>query len=190
MYLLGFKIYADARLTYDSLSRILNQQLSGMRIEGEKGVVKNKYVVIESASILPAAANRIAVKLKLRGSLEGTIFVSGQPIMDTTTRLITFKNLDYDVATRNLLVKSADWMLNKKITRKLNDAAHFDVKQYLNQLQAIMNNGLNRNLGRGMNTSGQMNRFAILDIIPQPDHLFVRMFANGRMQVTINELAF
>lgn len=185
----GFKVYADVHLTYDSLSRILNEQLGGMRIEGEKGVVKNKYVEVKEASVSSAGGNRLSIKIKVKGSVDGTVYLTGRPTVDTATGTLTINDLDYDVSTRNLLVSTAEWMLNKKITRKLNDAARFELNTYLQKLQASMNTGLNRNLGKGITTNGSINRITVAEITPQPGYLFVRLFALGNMNVLVSEFS-
>lgn len=186
----GFKVFADVHLTYDSLSRILNQQLSGTRIEGEKGVVKNKYIEIKEAAISSAGGNRLTLKIKVTGSVDGTVFLTGRPAIDTATGILTMNEFDYDVSTRNLLVNTAEWMLNKKITRKLNDAARFELDAYLQKLQTSLNTGLNRSLGKGITTNGAINRIAVAEITPQPGYLFVRLYALGNMNVFVDEFGF
>lgn len=186
----GFKVYADAHLTYDSLSQILNRQLAGTRIEGEKGLVKKKYIDVENASVSAGGGNRLILNIKVSGSIKGTLYLKGKPVIDTATGQLSIQELDYDISTRNILVSTADWLLNKKITRRLNEAARFELNTYLAQLQNAMNNGLNRNLGRGITTNGQVNRLTVTEILPQPGYLFVRMFAAGQMNVLVNELVF
>lgn len=186
----GFKVYTDVHLTYDSLSRILNQQLAGTRIEGEKGVVKNKYIEVKEAGISSAGGNRLTLKMKVSGSIDGTVFLTGRPAIDTATGILTMNEFDYDVSTRNLLVNTAEWMLNKKITRKLNEAARFELDAYLQKLQTSLSSSLNRNLGKGITTNGTISRIAVSEITPQPGYLFVRLYAMGNMNVFVDEFGF
>jgi hypothetical protein len=186
----GFKIYADARLNYDSLGKIINQQMAGTRIEFEKGLIKRKYIDIENVLLIPAGGNRVTLKVKVAGSVKGTVYLTGRPVFDAATETLSVESLEYDVSTRNLLLNTAAWMMDKKINKKLNDAARFELKEYLTLFRNKINTELNRNLGKGISTTGNINKLTVTDLLPQPGFFFIRMLAQGNMNVVVNELVF
>ncbi|MBL7726737.1 MAG: DUF4403 family protein, partial [Dinghuibacter sp.] len=185
----GFKVYADLHLAYDSLSQVLNRYLAGTRIETEKGPLKKKYIDVDAASVLASGGNRLTLKVKVSGSVNGTVYLTGKPVTDAQGWL-TVQELDYDIATRNLLLGTAEWMLNKKITRKLNEMARFELNAYLQRFQQTMSQALNRDWGKGIRSTGRVNQFAVAEILPQPGYLFIRLLATGNMQLNLDELSF
>jgi hypothetical protein len=185
-----FAIYTDARLPYDSVNRIINQQFAGTRIEADKGVVKNKHIIIDRIELMPKGGDQLTVKVDISGSATGTIYLTGKPVYKKEEARLEFQNLEYDIKTRDVLVKTAGWLLNKKITRRLNDAARIELTQYLAQLQTLLSKELNRTLAKGITTTGNINRIVVSDLSPQAGSLFIRLYAEGYLNVNVSELSF
>jgi hypothetical protein len=185
-----FAIYTDARLPYDSINRIINQQFAGTRIVGEKGLVKNKYIIVNRIALLPRGGDQLMVEADVSGSVSGTIYLTGKPVYQKESARLEFQDLDYDIKTRNALLKTAGWLMNKKITRRLTEAAHIEMRGYLAELQRLLTKELNRTLTKGITTSGRVNRILVSELLPQPTHLFVRLYAEGALSVKVEELSF
>jgi hypothetical protein len=59
----GFSIFLDAILNYDSLSWILNQQVSGKEFDFKKGFIKKKFI-IDECRIYGGGFEKLIIKLK------------------------------------------------------------------------------------------------------------------------------
>jgi hypothetical protein len=93
--------------------------------------------------------------------------------------------LEYDLKTKNVLLKSTKWLFDKKITDLLQQSATFDLKPKLNHLAKEMNNGLNQQIGAGITMSGKVDTIKIDLIHPQQNDLFLRLQTEGMLNVKL-----
>jgi hypothetical protein len=176
----GFKIYVDVTAGYDSLSSMLTQELKGMKLD-----LKGRKFIFGDLKIYGAANQRLTIKVNFTGKATGSIFLVGTPIFDSEQQYISFPDLEYDLKTKNVLLKSTKWLFDKKITDLLRQSATFDLKPKLNHLAKEMNNGLNQQIGAGITMSGKVDTIKIDLIHPQQNDLFLRLQTEGMLNVKL-----
>jgi hypothetical protein len=104
-------------------------------------VDKKKKIKINDILIY-GKGGEVFVRADLAGSFNGLVFFRGQPAFDTLTNKIFFKDIDFDLKTKNVLYKTAAWLLHgtiKKIMAKNFvydiskdiDGAKISIKKYL-----------------------------------------------------------
>jgi hypothetical protein len=83
-------------------------------------VSKKKKIKVNDILIY-GKGGEVFVKADLAGSFNGLVFFRGQPAFDTLANKIYFKDIDFDLKTKNVLYKTAAWLLHgtiKKIMAK------------------------------------------------------------------------
>ncbi len=179
----GFSIYADAVIQYDSLSRVLNGQMYKKRIDMEK---LGKYIVVESCELYGVGSDQLVCKLQFSGSAAGEMYLTGKPVYDKEKKRLTINDLDYDLYTRNALLRTARWLFNKRIIQELNRYAVFDIAEHATALAAGLNNEMNKNWNNGVRTTAKLNRLQLEDIYPGEDNLVLRFHASGDVSISID----
>ncbi len=183
----GFNIFLDALLNYDSLSRIVNAQLKGKQFEFEKGAIR-KTVIINEFAIYGSDKENLIIKIVFSGSNSGTAYFTGTPFYNEKTKAIEIRNLDFDIKSKNILLRNVDWMFNKKIINEITNRSKIDLSGYIDSAIALVNKNLNREIISGVKSNG------IIEIMPNPkqviiplsQHLVIRSNAVGKMEITIN----
>ena len=183
----GFSIFVDAILNYDSLSSVISSQLKGKRIELEQ---VHKYIIIDACSIYGVMNERMIFKMEFSGSEKGILYLTGKPFLDKESGKLEIREIDYDLQTRNLLVKTARWLFSKRITNELKKYSSFDLKDYEAPLLEKINKALNGELVRGIQLSGSVNEIHAIGLYPTLERLVVRCSARGRLDILVNSLNF
>ncbi|HEX2532289.1 MAG TPA: DUF4403 family protein [Chitinophagaceae bacterium] len=179
----SFSLYLDAALSYDSLSGLLTTYLKGKRFEVTEGPVK-KHVVVEAVS-LQGEGSGLRLGLTFSGSHRGTVYLTGRPEYDAPTETLEIRDLDYDLRTRDLLVKSARWLFNKRILAELNGYTKFPMTEYYQTAAQTLQGWLNREWARGIRSTGSIASLKLVRIRARPDHLSLRSHCGGRMAVAV-----
>jgi hypothetical protein len=182
----GFNIFLDAVLNYDSLSNIITSQLRDKRFD----LTFNKYVIIKSCSLYGMDNENLIIKVQFEGSEKGVFYLTGKPMYDAVTRTIEMKDLDFDIKSKNMLLKSASWLFNRRIITELRKYSTFDLSAYIKNAVTSFNQQLNREWTKGIQSSGHMDDLKIVKIYPLREHLVVRGSCSGSLSIRIDSINF
>ena len=174
----GFDVKMDISATYDSLSNILTRDISGMKTD-----INGKEIIFKEVEIHGAADHQLHLKIGFDGKKRGTLFLTGTPVFNDTTQVISFPDLEFDIKTRSALLKGAKWLFDKKITNMIRDAATIDLTEYLEEFKSTVDTSLNGEVDDGVYMNGSVREIRIKHIIPQEDVLFMRVSSKGQIKV-------
>ena len=183
----GFSIFVDAIMNYDSLSRMITSQIKGKRIDLEQ---VHKFIVIEECSIYGVTGDKLIFKLNFNGTEKGILYLTGKPLLNKEAGKLEIREIDYDLKTRSLLVKSAKWLFSKRITSELRKYSSFDLKNYESPLLDKINHSLNGEPIKGIQLSGNVESIHAIAVYPTLERLIVRCSAKGRLEILVNSLNF
>jgi hypothetical protein len=177
----GFQVFTDVSMNYDSLSK----QIMGY-LKTQKFVVGKDFIIIQNIRLF-AAKDKLGVEVAFIGSKSGTLYLLGNPAFDSDKKTVSVKNVEYDLSTKNLLLKSAKWMLNETIRKKMEEAMVVDITSSLNSAEKGINESLNKKLDGGITLKGNMKKLNITDISPREKEILVRVSLSGNVGVTMNQ---
>jgi hypothetical protein len=178
----GFHIYSDAMADYDSLSLLLNTRMRKKRIDLEK---LGKYMIIENFTIYGADREKLILKVDFSGSEQGTLYLSGKPVYQENSKTLNIEDLDYDINTRDVLVKTAGWLFNRKILQALQPYSSFELGNYEKQLLDLINTKLNGELYPGVTVNGRVEQISLMKIYTFKDKLVVRFRSSGELSASL-----
>lgn len=181
----GFNIFLDAMLNYDSLSQLMSQQVAGKSFDFKKAFVKKQFI-IDSCKIYGGGFDKLIIRLHFSGTNHGVIYLTGQPWYDTDKRVIEIINMDFDIKTKNLLLGSAGWLFDKKITREITKFARFELGGYIDSAKVTINTQLNQEWMPGISSNGTINEIRLIRMYPMQQHLVIRSNCEGNLQVKVD----
>ena len=185
----GFNIFLDAIISYDSLSTIINQNLKGKEFEFRKAFVKKKFV-IEECKIYGGGFEKLIIKVRFSGTNDGVVYLVGKPVFDKEKRMIEVADIDFDIKSKNVLLGSADWLFDKKITKEISKFARFELGAYIDSAKIRINKELNRELQKGIRSSGTIKDITLVGIYPMQSHLVIRSNCAGELAVKVENINF
>jgi hypothetical protein len=175
----GFEVFTDVSMNYDSLAKQIMSYLSK-----EKFVVGKDFIIVQKLRLF-AAKDKLGVEVSFIGSKSGTLFLLGVPTFDASKRIVSVKHVEYDLSTKNLLLKSAKWLLNETIRKKMEEAMVVDITATLASAEKGINESLNKKLDGGIYLKGNLKKLTITDISPRQSEILVRVQISGKVGVTM-----
>jgi hypothetical protein len=148
-----------------------------------------KSITITDLSVFGSEGKPVFVA-DVTGSLKGRIYFTGNLVYNTDKVAVEVQNPEFDLKTKNALVKSAKWLLNGLIIKKLTPYLTYSVNAELDDLKAEANKTLaNYKVYEGINLKGKLNTLTVksLDLVPGAIRLQVNLKGNVGLQV--DELA-
>ena len=176
----GFEVYTDLKMNYDSLS----QQLFEI-MKTEQFAMGKEKINITSLKLFPAG-EKLGVAVGFTGTKKGTFYLLGNPDFDNTKSSLALKNVEYDIATKNVLIKTAKWMMDETIRKKLEEQMVFDLSDLMNLTKKSIAESLNQTLDGGIKIKGQLKSLSISGWSLQLDALWVRAKTMGDIQVIMD----
>lgn len=183
----GFNVHLEAALQYDSLSNVLNGYLVNKRFDVTEGIF-NKHIIVQHTAVSGDTDGNLNIRVDFTGSFDGTAYFVGKPVYNVEKKTIEVQDLDYDLKTKNLLLKTAKWLFNKKILNELKTYTSFDLSQYYDTASKSLNSWLNREWTKGISGSGSVTDLKLTSLYALPEHLLIRSNCVGKLNVLVSEL--
>ena len=99
--------------------------------------------------------------------------------------MLKFTDLDFTVDTRNVLVRSANWMFHQNMLSALKAHAYIDLSGYLQTLRSRLETALTRDLGPNARLEGEVATLRPRGVYPTAGGVEVHIVAEGSMWVEL-----
>lgn len=185
----GFSIFLDAMLNYDSLSALLNHQLKDKQFDFNKGVVKKKFI-IKDVKLSGAGNEKLIIKIDFGGTDNGTLYLTGKPVYSSETHILEVKNIDFDIYSKDALLKTAEWLFSKRIINEVTKQTRFDLNTYIGSAKVQINQQLNREWVKGISSKGKIDDIQLIGIYPLGQALVIRSNCSGDLAVKVDSIDF
>lgn len=185
----GFSIFLDATMNYDSLSNILNRHVVNKEFDFNKGLVKKKFI-IQDCHLYGANNERLIIKVNFGGTDEGTIYLTAKPSYDKDSHILELKDIDFDIKSKDALLKTADWLFNRRIVNEISKNTRFDLNAYIDSAKTTINQQLNHEWVKGISSTGAINDIRLIGIYPTAQSLVIRSNCTGNLSVNVESVDF
>lgn len=176
----GFNVYTDLVLNYKDLTDLINKNIAGKTFK-----IKNKTVVINKVDINGIGNSKIALKLDFKGSKKGVVYLVGSPVFDSEKNLISMPDMQFDLKSKSVLLKMANWLLNDKITEKIKTASVFDITALLGESKNSISAQLNRKLTEDVTMQGAVSSLQVQNIFTLKNAMYLRVLSTGKLSVEV-----
>lgn len=169
--------------TYQDASKIIRKNFIGQDFGSG-----SKKVKVQGVSIWHKEG-KMVIALDLIGSVNGTIYLAGFPQYDNTTKEIYFDKLDYVLDTKNKLMRTANWLAQGLVLRKIQENCRYSIQPNLEEGKKTMKNYLsNYSPMTGVYINGKMEdiQFQKIQLTKNAILAFIRV--NGEIKVSIDGL--
>jgi hypothetical protein len=181
----GFNLYVDARLNYDSLSNLMTAKLAQKRIDLEQG---GRHIIVERCAIYGGDREKLILKVDFTGSNSGSFYLTGKPVFNAADKILSIEKLEFDIRSKDLMVKTVSWMFNRKILNTLQAYTRFNTASYEQDILGRMNAQMNRTLYPGVQMTGYVREISLEKIYTFQDMLVVRFHSSGKIDLLMNHV--
>jgi hypothetical protein len=169
--------------TYQEASKLMTANFVGQEFGSGSKKVKVKNVAIWHKD------GKMVIALDLLGAVDGTIYLNGFPQYNETTKEIYFDKLDYVLDTKSKLMRTANWLAQGIILKKIESNCRYSIKQNLDEAkQSMMTYLKNYSPMPGVFINGKMEdiQFQKVQLTNQAIIAFIKI--NGTINVAIDGL--
>lgn len=167
--------------TYESASRIITKNF-----QGKEFASGSRKIVVQKVDLW-AKDGRMIIALDMTGSLNGTIYLSGIPNYNTITKEIYFEQMDYVLNTKGILTKTANWLLQGVILKKIQENCRYSIKENLEEGKKRLAPYLNNySPMKGVFVNGNLNDFEFEKVELTNDAIIAFITTSGKMNVKID----
>jgi hypothetical protein len=181
----SFVVQVRSQLGFEEATRIATSQLGGQEFAYGKKKIKAEAIRIYGKG------DRAFIHLIFSGSLKGELFLSGIPSYNSETDEFSFTELDYDINSKNLLVKTGSWLLNSTFKNMMQEKLKFSFKPEMDQLRKSMRESLKNYTYKDLFTlKGELGKMNVQDVYVTGNQFDMALLLRGTANLKINNLGF
>jgi hypothetical protein len=167
--------------TYESASRIITKNF-----QGKEFASGSRKIVVQKVDLW-AKDGKMIIELDMTGSINGSIYLRGIPNYNAITKEIYFEQMDYVLNTKGLLTKTANWLLQGVILKKIQESCRYSIKENLEEGKKSLLPYLNNySPMKGVFVNGTMNDFEFEKVELTNDAIIAFITTTGKMNVRID----
>lgn len=128
----------------------------------------------------------LIIAAELIGSINGKLFFKGKPYFDEASASIKMKDLDYDLETKNKLLKTANWLAHGKFLSMIEPYFAIPVGEQLNEGKKMIQENLAGNkFNKSLNLNGKLNELTPSEIKVTPKGIQALILAKGKLEILV-----
>ncbi|GAA4398420.1 hypothetical protein GCM10023187_09060 [Nibrella viscosa] len=181
----NFQIGILSEATYEEAAKIAAGEFVGKTFSFSN----DKYTIAISDIDLYGQNDNLIIKAGLTGSITGNIYLRGKPYYDAQTKTVSLKDLTYDLDTRSLLQRAANWLLQGTFARMMEKQFTIPVGGQIDEVRnAVQARLRNNQLTKGVIMSGNIEDIRPDQVYLTPTALLAVVYAQGRVSVKVDGL--
>lgn len=181
----SLSIYVHSLLRFDMINKLLEKELEGkpLAAQGFSTTIKKVRVY--------GTPTGIAVELKVKGDIDGTLYVKGTPAYDSATSTFSMKDFDFDLSSESSLLNSADWLLHTHVLDLVAEKLRLNIAPLAARLPQIIFKAIEKGK-TGEKIDFNVDTLALYPqvILPTRDNLQLLVLARGRASVVLDQRLF
>ncbi|WP_026461955.1 DUF4403 family protein [Adhaeribacter aquaticus] len=178
-----------SEISYDHATKLLKEQVAGQKFTFEDG----KDVITVNDIKLSGSGDKVVLMLDVTGktkagmftkNIAGKVFLKAVPYYDVASTSIRVRDLDYDLDTKDQLLKTASWLAKNRFVESIQNQISFPVKSQLEDAHKM--------LQKTLDESGRVHESVLLkgritEIVPDAIYLTptaIRAVVNAKGNLT------
>ncbi len=173
-----FNINVKADVTFSQITKAAMMQLAGMEFK-EGG----KSILVKGLNLY-SSSGKAVLEMDVEGSLKGRLYLTGELVYNPDSLSVSVINPEFDVKTRNALVKSANWLLHGMLLRKLQPYLTYKIDSLLEDVRLETDNMLKKySLMEGVYLMGNLHAVKVTNISMIPGAVRINASLSGDVKI-------
>jgi len=146
---------------------------------------KKKTITIKKIDIF-GGVDKLIINLEVAGSINGQIYLTGTPFYNKEKQSIDITNFDYEVKTKNKIIKTANWLYHSQFVKTMEPKLSFSIKNEIKEAkQMITSNLVNNKIHKNVIINGLVETIDIDSIFITENKLEILINMNGQVNAKI-----
>ncbi|WP_345026656.1 DUF4403 family protein [Ravibacter arvi] len=182
-----FNIGLISSISYEEASKMAEEYFRDKTyyFSGKKYSVRIKEIELYGQE------DHLIIKAGLLGSITGNVYLRGVPQFDPVTKSVYLDQLEYDLDTRSVLIKAANWLLHGKFLRMMREAMVFPVGKEMDSLtESVRTTMAEHVISEGIVLKGSLNEAVPDKINLTPGHIYTVIRATGKLDLHVQKINY
>lgn len=167
--------------TYESASRIITKNF-----QGKEFASGSRKITVQKVDLW-SKEGKMIIALDMTGTINGSIYLSGIPNYNSVTKEIYFEQMDYVLNTKGLLTKTANWLLQGVILRKIQENCRYSIKENLDEgKKSLLPYLSNYSPMKGVFVNGTLNDFEFEKVELTNEAIIAFITTSGKLNIKID----
>ncbi len=173
-----FRVALNTDLFYKDLLAIAAPLLLNKEL-GSDG----KSVILKEMELF-GNGDHLVVKVAVIGSIEGTFYLTCRPLFDAKSNIFSVEDVEFDMETKSLLLRSADWFLHGVIRSKIQEKLNMNLTQKLIDAREMASKALTQvKLADNVVLTGTVKTVKLNDVMVRKDKITVQLYTEGETSI-------
>lgn len=174
----AFRIALNADLFFRDLRAIAAPLLLNKQFDSD-----GKSIVIKDFDLY-GNGDKLVVKLETQGSVEGVFYLTARPAFNPQTNVFSVEDVDFDMQSQSLLLRSADWFLHGTIRGMIQEKLNMNLTERLEQSRQMAGKALSRvQLVEHLLLKGDIKNLKFNDAIVLKDRISIQVYTEGESAI-------
>jgi hypothetical protein len=175
-----FNINFSVNVPFTMINEMAEKQLAGYEFKYGKYRIRIKDIY------LYGSGEKLVAAIGTEGSIQGTIYLAGEPEFDKSSLSLKVVNLDFDLNTKNALIRSATWIFHSGLIQMMSSKLTYPVGDQLTEARTRMQSYLDNNQTIGLfRLIGNIDEFSIGKIAILPDAVMAYFLFEGKLKASL-----
>jgi hypothetical protein len=180
-----FSISLISDISYDFATEMAKNNLVGQTYTFKNG----KYKIEVKDLKIYGSGPKLVIDVLVDGSLKGNVYLSGIPKYNAEKSLLTLDQFDYDLSTKNQLLKSADWLSHANFVKKIEPYFQYSLEKDINKSKEMIQKAITQNhISKNVILNGSITDLLPKEVIITPETIKTVVNAKGLLEVKIDGL--
>ncbi|WP_338876369.1 DUF4403 family protein [Spirosoma sp. SC4-14] len=180
-----FQIGLLSEASYQEAARIASEEFVGKSFSFSN----DRYNITITSMEMYGQNETLIIKAGLKGTINGDIYLRGRPYYDAQSQTVSLKDLVYDLDTKNILQRSASWLLKGTFARTLEKQLTIPVGSQIADMHKLLQDKLKNNqLAKGVVVNGHIDEIKPDQVYLTPTALLAVVNARGRVDIKVDGL--
>jgi hypothetical protein len=181
----NFSLHMNVNVDFKKLTDIASKQIVG-RTFNQGG----KHITIDKVDFY-GHDGMLVVATHVSGSANGDVYCVGKFNFDNETQTLHITDFDFDVKTKNALVKTANWLMHNRFLKMIEPYLTISLKDQMKDIINSTNHILgNYQIMKGINLNGKLDKVTFDNILIAPSSIVVGGNIEGMLKLNVNQIQF
>ena len=177
----GFEINVLSDIPISEVNTQARKYLLGKTFEnGKKKITINEMKLYGSDG-------KIIVETDVTGSINGKLYFTGIPYYDGSDSTIRVKDFNFEMHTKNALLKSANWLMHASFVSMINKRLEFPLSSNIKDARKMIQTSLaNYDMGMGTTLKGRLDDLKVEGVLLTRESIKASIVFKGKINIQIN----
>ncbi len=164
------------------------EDMARQYIVGQTFTPNGKKITVTDIKLFGQNDN-LVINTNFNGSYSGSLYLIGKPIYDATTASVRMQDLDYELKTKNFLLKTARWLFDGLILKKMKESAVFPLTNNLEGMKNTLNTMLsNYRFNNNVSMHGSVQDLKVENMKLTANGIRIYLSSHGKLNMEIEGL--